>query len=196
MESQGQIIISSERCELIIKTIQEHNCQKIVEIGTWKGMGSTFCILNSMTPSSEFITLESNKIFHDIAKSNLVSYQDKLKMIYGTIVSIDEISSFTLNLNLDNERENWLKEDLINLELCPNVLNEIFMEIDFLLLDGGEFSTYIEWKKLKNRTKIVALDDIRETKTKQIHQELSEDINYELIGSTQEGNGFCIFLKK
>jgi hypothetical protein len=196
MESQGQIIISSERCELIIKTIQEHNCQKIVEIGTWKGMGSTFCILNSMTPSSEFITLESNKIFHDIAKSNLVSYQDKLKMIYGTIVSIDEINSFALNLNLDNERENWLKEDLINLELCPNVLNEIFMEIDFLLLDGGEFSTYIEWKKLKNRTKIVALDDIRETKTKQIHQELSEDINYELIGSTQEGNGFCIFLKK
>lgn len=196
METQGQIQISSERCKLIGKTIQEHNCQKIVEIGTWKGMGSTLCILNSMVPSSEFITLESNKTFYDIAKSNLVSYQDKLKMIYGTIVSIDEVNSFVSNLNLDSERQNWLKEDLINLELCPNVLNEILTEIDFLLLDGGEFSTYREWEKLKSRTKIVALDDVGETKTRQIHKELSEDINYELIGSTQEGNGFYIFIKK
>jgi hypothetical protein len=159
-------------------------------------MGSTLCILNSITPSSEFITLESNKTFYDIAKSNLVLYQDKLKMIYGTIVSIDEVNSFVSNLNLDSERENWLKEDLINLELCPNVLNEISNEIDFLLLDGGEFSTYKEWEKLKSRTKIVALDDIGETKTRQIYQELSEDIDYELIGSTQEGNGFCVFIKK
>ena len=81
MESQGQIRMSSERCELITKTIQEHNCQKIVEIGTWKGMGSTLCILNAITPTSEFITLESNKTFYDIAKSNLISYQDKLKML-------------------------------------------------------------------------------------------------------------------
>jgi hypothetical protein len=196
MESQGQIIISSERCELIIKTIQEHNCQKIVEIGTWKGMGSTLCILKSMTPTSEFITLESNKTFYDIAKSNLDSHQDKLKMVYGTIVSIDEVNSFVSNLNLDKERQTWLNEDLHNLELCPNVLNEIFSEIDFLLLDGGEFSTYREWEKLKNRTKIIALDDIEETKTKQIYNELLEDNTYELIGSTSEGNGFCVFIKK
>ena len=51
-------------------------------------------------------------------------------------------------------------------------------------------------EKLKSRTKIVALDDIRETKTKQIYLELSEDNNYELIDSTSEGNGFCVFNKK
>jgi len=196
MELQGQILMSSERCELITKVIQEYNCQKIVEIGTWKGMGSTLCILKSMSTTSEFITLESNKIFYDIAKSNLELYQDKLKMVYGTIVSIDEVNSFVSNLNLDKERQTWLNEDLHNLELCPNVLNEILPEIDFLFLDGGEFSTYKEWEKLKSRTKIVALDDIRETKTKQIYLELSEDNNYELIDSTSEGNGFCVFIKK
>ena len=196
MEIQGQILMSSERCKLITKVIQEHNCQKIVEIGTWKGMGSTLCILKSMSTTSEFITLESNKIFYDIAKSNLELYQDKLKMVYGTIVSIDEVNSFVSNLNLDKERQTWLNEDLHNLELCPNVLNEILTEIDFLLLDGGEFSTYREWEKLKSRTKIVALDDIREIKTKQIYLELSEDNNYELIDSTSEGNGFYIFIKK
>jgi hypothetical protein len=196
MELQGQILMSSERCELITKVIQEHNCQKIVEIGTWKGMGSTLCILKSMSTTSEFITLESNKIFYDIAKSNLELYQDKLKMFYGTIVSVDEVNSYVSNLNLDNEKQTWLNEDLLNLELCPNVLNEILTEIDFLLLDGGEFSTYREWEKLKSRTKIVALDDIRETKTKQIYLELSKDNDYELIGSTSEGNGFCVFIKK
>ena len=114
----------------------------------------------------------------------------------SVIVSIDEVNSFVSNLNLDKERQTWLNEDLHNLELCPNVLNEILPEIDFLFLDGGEFSTYKEWEKLKSRTKIVALDDIRETKTKQIYLELSEDNNYELIDSTSEGNGFCVFIKK
>jgi len=196
MELQGQILMSSERCELITKVIQEHNCQKIVEIGTWKGMGSTLCILKSIDSTSEFITLESNKTFYDIAKNNLESFQDKVRMIYGTIVSIDEVNDYVSNLNLDKERQTWLNEDLHNLELCPNVLNKIFPEIDFLLLDGGEFSTYKEWEKLKSRTSIVALDDIREIKTKQIYLELSEDNNYELIGSTYEGNGFCVFIKK
>jgi hypothetical protein len=149
-----------------------------------------------MTPTSEFITLESNKTFYEIAKNNLEPFQDKVKIIYGTIVSIDEVNSFVSNLNLDKERQTWLNEDLLNLELCPNVLNEILTEIDFLLLDGGEFSTYREWEKLKSRTKIVALDDIRETKTKQIYLELSKDNDYELIGSTSEGNGFCVFIKK
>jgi hypothetical protein len=196
MESQGQILPLSERCKLITKTIQEYNCKKIVEIGTWKGMGSTLCILNSMDTDSEFITLESNKTFYDIAKSNLSQYQDKVKMIYGTIVSIEEVNSFVSNINLDSERQMWLIEDLLNLELCPNVLNDILTEIDFLLLDGGEFSTYREWEKLKNRTKIVALDDIGVLKTSKIYSELISDDEYKLINETYEGNGFAIFLKK
>jgi hypothetical protein len=166
-----------------------------VEIGTWKGMGSTLCILESMLSDSEFTTLESNKTFYDIAMFNLKQYEGKFRMIYGSIVSYEEVESFTSNYNLESFKQQWLEEDLYNLSQCPNVINEIPSEIDFLLLDGGEFSTYNEWIKLKNRTKIVALDDIREIKTSLIHHELLNDENYKLLAETSEGNGFSIFKK-
>jgi hypothetical protein len=189
------MIQSSERGQILKKTIQNYNCKKIVEIGTWKGMGSTLCILESMLPDSEFVTLESNKTFFDIAVNNLKEYEGKFKMVYGSIVSYDEVSSFSSNYNLESFKQEWLKEDLDNINMCPNVIDEILDEIDFLLLDGGEFSTYPEWNKLKERTKIVALDDIREIKTSLIHHELINDKNYELLEKTNDGNGFSIFKK-
>jgi len=195
MDVQGQMIQSSERGQILKKTIQNYNCKKIVEIGTWKGMGSTLCILESMLPDSEFVTLESNKTFFDIAVNNLKEYEGKFKMVYGSIVSYDEVSSFSSNYNLESFKQEWLKEDLDNINMCPNVIDEILDEIDFLLLDGGEFSTYPEWNKLKERTKIVALDDIREIKTSLIHHELTNDKNYELLEKTNDGNGFSIFKK-
>ena len=195
MDVQGQMISSSERGQILKKTIQNYNCKKIVEIGTWKGMGSTLCILESMLPDSEFVTLESNKTFFDIAVNNLKEYEGKFKMVYGSIVSYDELSSFSSNYNLESFKQEWLKEDLDNINMCPNVIDEIPSEIDFLLLDGGEFSTYPEWNKLKNKTKIVALDDIREIKTSLIHHELTNDKNYELLEKTNDGNGFSIFKK-
>lgn len=195
MDVQGQMTQSSERGKLLQKTIKNNNCKTIVEIGTWKGMGSTLCILESMEPDSQFTTLESNKTFYNIAVSNLKQYEGKFKMIYGSIVSYDEVTSFASNYNLETFKQEWLKEDLDNITLCPNVINEIPNEIDFLLLDGGEFSTYSEWLKLKDRTKIVALDDIREIKTSLIHHELTNDKNYELLEKTNDGNGFSIFKK-
>jgi hypothetical protein len=189
------MIPSSERGILLKKTIQNYNCKQIVEIGTWKGMGSTLCILESMLPDSKFVTLESNKTFFDIAVNNLKQYEGKFKMVYGSIVSYDEVSSFASNYNLDSLKQEWLKEDLDNINMCPNVINEIFDEIDFLLLDGGEFSTYPEWNKLKKRSKFVALDDINVIKCQKIYNELLQNNEYTLIEKTDEGNGFSIFRK-
>ena len=103
---------------------------------------------------------------------------------------------FFSDKNLTEEQKKWLSEDLENLSRCENIIESIPSEIDFLLLDGGEFSTYSEWQILKGRTKMVALDDIRELKTKQIYEELITDDSYELVIETPDGNGFCVFIKK
>jgi hypothetical protein len=72
-------------------------------------------------------------------------------------------------------------------------MSQIPEHIDFLLLDGGEFSTYEEWKKLKDRTKIVALDDTKVLKSKQIREELLTNPDYEKIVDSEDRNGFAIF---
>ena len=56
-----------------------------------------------------------------------------------------------------------------NLFLERKDLPEIF---DVVLLDGGEFTTYYEFQMLKDRSKIIILDDINTDKCKLIVKEI------------------------
>lgn len=192
--TQGQITENTERCEIIKNVIDTYKPNIILEIGTWKGLGSTKCIIDSINSEVFFLSLETNKSFYDITTKNLNGYQDKVKLIYGRIVEKDEILNFVKTINLNRWEEQWLKEDLENVDKCENVLDEIPEKIDLLLLDG-EFSTYSEWLKLKDRSTIIMLDDTTVTKCKKINDELKSSENYRLIFETLEGHGFSVFEK-
>jgi hypothetical protein len=197
---QGQILNQSLFGDWIKKIIKKETPKSILEIGTWKGLGSTKVIIDSIIENDydvKFISLESNKNFYEIAKNNLNSFSDYVDLIYGRIVEKDVVEKFVSDNVLNEEMKVWLKNDLNDYFLCENVINKIPDNIDFLLLDGGEFSTYSEWLLLKDRTKIVALDDSLVMKCKKIREELLNDNNYELIvDSPTDRNGFAIFKKK
>jgi hypothetical protein len=193
--TQGQITENTERCKIIKNVIDTYKPNTVLEIGTWKGLGSTKCIIDSIDNEVSFLSLETNKSFYDIAVENLKSYQDKVKLIYGRIVEKDEILNFVQTINLNRWEEQWLREDLENVDKCENVLNQIPEKIDLLLLDGGEFSTYPEWLKLKDRSTVIMLDDTTVTKCKKINDELKSSENYTLVFETLEGHGFSVFKK-
>ena len=97
--TQGQITENTERCEIIKNVINTYKPNIILEIGTWKGLGSTKCIIDSIGDGVSFLSLETNKSFYDIAVENLKGYQDKVKLIYGRIVEKDEILNFVQTIN-------------------------------------------------------------------------------------------------
>ena len=71
-------------------------------------------------------------------------------------------------------------------------------QIDFLILDGGEFSSWIEYQLLKDRSKIIFLDDTRPPviKNYKAREDLLSSKNHKLIIDKLESrNGFCIFEK-
>lgn len=195
MNIQGQMLPITERGKIIKKILTHYKPINVVEIGTWKGLGSTLCIIESINENSNFISIETNQDFHNIAKENLKEFHKKVSLEYGKIIEIEDVFEFISDISLTDEQQQWLNDDIINFKNCPNILNKIPETIDFLLLDGGEFSTYKEWCKLKERTKIIALDDINVLKCKRIFYELKKDSNYTMIEHTQEGNGFCVFIK-
>ena len=88
----------------------------------------------------------------------------------------------------------WNEVDIINMKKCnlfldrPN-LPEIF---DVILLDGGEFTTYYEFQILKNRCKILMLDDINVDKCKLIVSEIKSDKSWKIIKSDNVRNGYLI----
>ena len=194
----GQVQLESSFCHELQKLISENNFETIVEIGTWKGMGSTYCILQGIGNSNvNFISLESFKEFHDIAKNNLRNYLHKVKLLHGRIIEVEEFLDFNKNLfdGFRNDQKNWFKNDVDTYKKCENVLESIPNKIDLLVLDGGEFSTYLEWLKLKDRAQYVVLDDTKCLKTKRITEECLKDPKYKLIISSEERNGFHIFEK-
>lgn len=191
----GQMNTQSERGRKLMQIIGNNFFETIVEIGMWNGLGSTLCILKSKKENCEFISLESNLNFFEIAGQNLSSYTGKFKMIHGSIVEHDELLEYSNTLTLNKEQKKWLEEDLTNIVNTKSVLNQLPEKIDLLLLDGGEFASYLEWKKLEPRTKFVALDDTNVLKNNRVMNELSENKNYRLVDSTNEGHGFSIFEK-
>ena len=118
---------------------------------------------------------------------------DKVDLVNGRIIDFEEYIKYVETLNLTGEHVGWMQGDLNDYKDCKNVYSSIPKTIDFLLLDGGEFSTYLEWELLKDRTSVVALDDTKMEKTKRIVSELTEDDNYKLLSTSDERHGFHIF---
>ena len=59
-------------------------------------------------------------------------------------------------------------------------------------MDGGEFTTYHEFQILKNKCKILLLDDITVDKCKLIVKEIENDKSWKIIKQNNERNGFLI----
>lgn len=195
---KGQILPDSNFCKDISNILSNNTIQTIVEIGTWKGLGSTKCIIDTIIANKfkiRFISIESNLDFHTEAKTNLVDFASYVELIYGRIVEPKDILEYVSSNNVAFN-QSWLDSDIADMKNNTNVLSIIPETIDFLLLDGGEYSTYLEWTELKNRTKIVALDDTTSVKCNRIRSELLNDSTYIMLVDSNERNGYSIFRKK
>lgn len=201
MDTQGQILKNSTFGNLIEETIKTNLPNTIVEIGTWKGLGSTKRIIDSIQNTNykkqpKFISIESNYEFYTIAVKNLKEWSSFVDLKYGRIVNHEEIIEYVNSIIIDDIQKTWLNQDLINYSKCQNILQELPEKIDFLLLDGGEFTSYLEWMILKDRSKIIALDDTMVLKNKQVLKESLIDDSFDLLFNSEERNGFCFFLNK
>lgn len=187
MEETGQIQLGTPFGDHLYSLCAKNPAVKtVVEIGTWKGLGSTKCIMQGLSDSGKdgvsFFSLEAEKGMHETACR---AWQDTLPpwahLIHGRIVERTEMDSADLGSGHPDE-ERWFKQDESAFESCPNVLNSLPDTIDFLFLDGGEFSTYSEYTKLKNRSQFIGMDDSTQRKCRRIREEiLSDSDRYEIL---------------
>ena len=205
----GQINRGTTTGEFIYSLCLNEDVQTIVEIGTWNGMGSTKCVADALLQrfdDSKMISLEANKKMYDLAKSYwdqvLLPYnsfmKEKINLIYGRIIekedliSLEELRTYSSYIP---DWEKWYQQDIESIESCENILNTIPLNIDLLLLDGGEFSTLAEFNNLKHRAKYILCADTRTTKCTKIVEELKKNNKFEIIfdNQTDERNGFTAF---
>jgi hypothetical protein len=197
MQKIGQIILGKFGISRYITDIAAMaNVINIVEIGTWNGMGSTRCILEGLKNKSNYIFKSyecSKEMYHEAIDNNCHYICDKFKIINGKIVDERDISDWFDVRELNSEQKSWMKTDIERMSSVENVFDTIPSNIDLLVLDGGEFSTYKEWLALKDRTKYIVLDDTLTLKSKKIRQEIIDNKDYHVIDDClKERNGYLV----
>lgn len=154
MTSQpGQILRTSALGQFL--TTQSSVSKTIVEIGTWFGNGSTLCIHDGLIrPDQMLITFEvdGEKAAHAAA---IYAADARVRCIHGTIVLPDEFQPFAGPRNLAE----FYEGEKAGNNTAPYRWDVIPEKIDLLVLDGGDWTSEVEFAKLMDRTDIVVLDD-------------------------------------
>lgn len=160
--AQGQINRGSLLGDILYEYAKKPEINTIVEFGTYNGLGSTKCLIEGIRDSGKtgciFYSIEAYESMYRVAKENNPVEIPGFEIIYGRIVEIEELNWFDKD-KLNDDQKKWLRDDLINYNMCPYVMDRIPSKIDLLLLDGGEFSSYVEFHKLIDRSKYIILDD-------------------------------------
>jgi len=204
----GQINLDSTLGNIIHSLASIENVKTIVEIGTWNGLGSTMCVIKAiLDKGKQFISIELYPAMYQHAVANLALYHKYVRLLNGSIVTIDDISPADLDMirraiasnegpaeiNIEHAKQ-WFNSDLQKLKEAKNVLCEIPSQIDLLILDGGEYTTYAEWLKLRDRTRIFVLDDTNLFKCKRIREEMLASEKYRLlVEDRNDRNGYAVF---
>ena len=94
---------------------------------------------------------------------------------------------------LENPFKQWADEDIKNCEMCPNIFNQLPSKIDLLLLDGGEFTTFDEFIKIKDRTTLFFLDDTKTFKNSKTVEYICQNKDFEVLADfPDDRNGFMV----
>jgi hypothetical protein len=193
----GQVGRKSEfgRWIELLSSLKENTV--IVEIGTWNGRGTSKQIASGVMrrsdPSVEVKVFGFEIDFEKFrsARKYLAKYKF-FTVIHGSIIREEQLD----RRNLSGNEMDWLNQDVEKMQKAPFALNLVPESIDLLILDGGEFSTYAEFRLLESRiTNWVLLDDIHMRKCRNLFTELSESSQYLLVGFSSERNGTAVFKK-
>ena len=199
----GQINYEDNKLGQYIVQIASHPSVKtIVEVGTWNGLGTTRCVLHGLRESNKtdynFISLEcSPEMYAEAVRHNAENINDNFKLVFGKLINEEDITSWFDESTLNDEFKGWLQQDINWMRIAPNVLHTLPEKIDFLILDGGEFATYLEWVALRDRVQWVALDDNAALKCKKIREELLTSNDFKILVDDPTGSRYgCLIAKR
>lgn len=202
----GEINKNSKFGKFIISAVREYNLQRVLEIGSWDGTGSTQCFIEGQQ------TLESPQL--DCIEVVLVRYKELVENTKKwPWIKCHNITSISERFLLHKDFEEIWNSEFCNITASKDIAKSWFDHdikelakweegyldndkkfYDAVFIDGGEFFGYSEYQLIKDRTNFIIIDDChRAFKTNQVFAELSVDSNWVIVENSNERNGFAAF---
>ena len=199
----GQITPGTGAGQLIIRTLWTNPIATVIDIGTWNGLGNTACCLIGLQGKVDvrFLSFESNREKNQIALVNcapLMAAVPGAELIWGSLIRPEELEAVSIIELFPDlakpECVEWHTVDIANMRQAPYVLDRLPPSLDFVLFDGGEFTTYFEFQRIRERCKMfIALDDVHSAKCARIRAELLADPLWTETAYLGDRNGFSLF---
>lgn len=174
--------------------VREHNFKKIIETGTYLGQGTTRAILNGLTGSFQFISIEADPEHFRVAKRNLRNIPG-LHLINGLSVGKSDLpvslsADFPEFVAVDHQPVNrlqlYLKE--VSHPVKDHALNMALAAFnfkpEFVLLDSAGYMGFVEFQYLISRVQgafYLALDDTDHVKHYDTMRVIEKDPRFEII---------------
>jgi hypothetical protein len=194
---KGQINMNSTFGFILYTISRLDEVNNIFEVGSWNGQGSTVCIMNAIIhkDKSKLYSLEADTNNFNLAKKfwSMYNTNDKLHLANGTLHK-----HIANDLTLTEEERKWyINEEKIILN--SNLINiDTINDIDFIILDGGEYTTQGDFDILiQKKPKYIALDDVNVYKCNIIRKKIIESNEWYIISENlKERNGWSVFKRK
>lgn len=155
----AQIRFKDSKFARVLREYSERS-ETIVEIGTWRGHGSTYCIWKGMVrPFQRLISLDTTR--HNIEEARSLYTDPRIEFLWGHIseaCDMPEFDGFSENQKKSYDHE----RNFVIASPNPNVLNQIPQRVDLCLMDGGNWNGDGDFIKLHDRCRWIALDDTNE----------------------------------
>jgi len=196
----------------IFQTVIKFDLRNNLEIGSWDGEGSSSCFVRAMDLLSGDKKLTCIEIVEE--KFNILSNRFKDKsfvkpflgssITYSSLVPNDfeEVWNSSFNhipktLYSKELVKSWYDRDVETIKKTPSFLEYDDNIYDSVLIDGGEFTGYSEYLLIKDKCRLLFLDDVHHAyKCNQIYNELKNDKLWSLYKERPDvRNGFAIFIK-
>ena len=215
-----QIDSVSEFAIQLGNVIKEFKPKKLMETGTYLGMGTTTVVTTALKENglndSQFFSIEVKPENHLAARKNLtenglinyVTLLNGVSMPRKSLPTIEEIERTTVKelefegIYVDHQESerarlyyNETNYDNVEEDLIGKCLITFENKPDFVLLDSGGHMGNLEFNYLIERLEkecIVALDDVNHIKHRKSYMQIQNDSRFELITSSDEKFGFCI----
>ena len=200
---RGQINIDQKFGKLIFDLASLEENKVFLDIGTWNGLGSTKCFIEAMkvNKNSTLYTVENNsekiqsaQLFLD---KFIKEYELDVHFLNGTFIDDVDIDKWISenNIQLSQQQKYWLDIDKSN--SASKILSSNFDKIDILLIDGSDYSGYLELLLFKDISKYIMLDDVNSLKNMMSRDFLLNSDDFELIADDlSDRNGYSVFKKK
>lgn len=212
MEVLGQIHRQTPFGERLYQLALDTNYSTYLEVGTWKGYGTTKCLMDGLMERTSsgsqdihFYSIESNPIFFNEALQLWIRKGYAfLHLLFGKLhekglLDREVIEAHPYYNHIKTHYEIWYEQDLADYKFAPYLHPQSFPPIlDVVVLDGGEFSGYADWLAVKDKhPKVVCLDDSGVMKNERVFKELLANTEeWELRAHGADRHEWAIFYRR